>query len=148
MRPMRLCAVALASAGFLACASTAWASEPASVAAQFKKADAAFAGPLAKWSATMTASAPTLSRVKKADAAFVPAIKAFDTALGKIAFTGKTVHDIATLVKLNKQEIGVLANVTNMSGFMGGMEKLSPQFAAVQSALGKDLGIATGEVMV
>ena len=132
----------------LAVTASASASAPTGQVAAFKKADAAFAGPNLKWSRVLEQPHPTVAGVAKASAAFLPAVRAFDTALQKIGFSGKTGQDIAAVVKLNDQLIPVLGHVTSLKQFESGVGPLVGRFAALQTALSKDLGIPAADIIL
>jgi hypothetical protein len=91
-------------------------------------------------------SAPSLSRLQSVSKAEVPFIKVFDTAVGKIVFTGKTKNDIKALIQLDNEEITLLAQVKSVSSFAKGYPPISNKLGQLQIALGKDLGIQPAEV--
>ncbi|HTV11646.1 MAG TPA: hypothetical protein VME20_07265 [Acidimicrobiales bacterium] len=129
--------------------SAASASVSPSVLSQWKRAEAAFAPADNKWSAVIESStAPTLGELVKANNAFVPAVKAFDSALGKISFTGKTAKDILALMALNQKEVTVLSHTTSVKGFESGLVPLVGKYMSLQGALSKDLGIPAAEIIL
>jgi len=132
----------------VATSGTASASVTPKVLSEWKKAEATFAPQVTKWSSALQSSNPSLSQISKACAAFVPYVKAFDNAIGKIAFTGKTATDISALLKLNAKEIAVIGHVTSLKSFETGMVPLAAQYYKVQLALGKDLGVPAAEVIL
>jgi hypothetical protein len=122
------------------------ASVPSKQRAQWISVDGTFAKADHTWtSALSTSSSKTLS---KACLAFVPAVNAFDTALKKIGFTGKTGTDIASLIKLNSKLVPILSHVTSIKSFGSEFSALVPQYMGLQAALSKDLGIEEAEIQV
>ena len=91
-------------------------------------------------------SAPSLSRLQSVCKAEVPFVKVFDTAVGKIVFTGKTRDDIKAFIQLDNEEIALLAQVKSVPSFAEGYPLISKKFGQLQIALGKDLGIQPAEV--
>ncbi len=91
-------------------------------------------------------SAPSLSRLQSVCKAEAPFIKLFDTAVGKIVFTGKTRNDIQALIPLDNEEIALLAQIKSVSSFAKGYPPISNKLGQLQIALGKDLGIQPAEV--
>jgi hypothetical protein len=128
--------------------ASASASVPSKVLAGWKKADGAFAVADGKWSTVLEQANPSLSQVEKADAAFIPAIKTFNSALGKIGFSGKTETDINSVVKVQDEEITVLSHVTSLHSFEAGMGPITQKLLALQESLSKDLGIPAAEIIV
>jgi len=113
----------------------------------FIKADRAFAAADARWSNVVNSSnAPSWAELNKADQAFVPAIKTFNTALGKIHFTGKTEKDLTKVIALQAKEIAALTTATSISSFESKFGPLAGQFEALQVALGNDLHIEAAEI--
>ncbi len=150
MRPKFLKALAALTtvAAFGAITSVASAAAPSKIVYQFKRADATFAPANEKWSAVVQSSSASIAQIRKADLAYVPAVKAFDTALQKIAFTGKTARDISTLIKLNKKEISVLSKATTTKSLQAGLSPIMGQYVTLQLALSKDLGIPAAELIL
>jgi hypothetical protein len=149
MRLRLLSALAVTTIVIGAGASAASASQSSTVLGQWKKAEAAFSPADMKWSNVMDSStAPTLANLQKVNKTFASAIGKFDTALGKIHFTGKTKSDIASLVKLEKQTITVLDNTKSLKSFEAEFGPLFPKYQALQGTLGKDLGIPTAEIII
>jgi len=122
------------------------AQSPRSVAA-FRKAAATLQKESVPFSNMLQqSSAPSLSRLQSVCKAEVPFIKVFDTAVGKIVFTGKTRNDIKALIQLDNEEIALLAQVKTVSSFAKGYPPISNKLGQLQIALGKDLGIQPAEV--
>jgi hypothetical protein len=142
-----LLAVAVAGTFIAAGAPVASAAQsPRSVAA-FTKAAATLQKESVPFSNTLQqSSAPSLSRLQSVCKAEVPFIKVFDTAVGKIVFTGKTRNDIKALIQLDNEEIALLAQVKSVSSFAKGYPPISNKLGQLQIALGKDLGIQPAEV--
>ena len=148
MRSKLFAALAAIVATAAVTSGTASASVTPKVLSEWKKAEASFSPQVTKWSSALQSSNPSLSQISKACAAFVPYIKAFDSAISKIAFTGKTATDISALLKLNAKEIAVIGHVTSLKSFETGMVPLAAQYYKVQVALGQDLGIPAAEVVL
>jgi hypothetical protein len=130
-------------------ASAASAAQSSKVLGQWKKAEVAFSPADTAWSKVIDSSkAPTLANLQKANKTYASAVGTFDTALGKIHFTGKTKSDIASLIKLEKQTITVLDNTKSLKSFVSEFSPLFPKYTALQEALGKDLGIPTAEITI
>ena len=142
-----LLAVAVAGTFIAAGAPVASAAQsPRSVAA-FTKAAATLQKESVPFSNMLQqSSAPSLSRLQSVCKAEVPFIKVFDTAVGKIVFTGKTRNDIKALIQLDNEEIALLAQVKSVSSFAKGYPPISNKLGQLQIALGKDLGIQPAEV--
>jgi hypothetical protein len=122
------------------------AQSPRSVAA-FRKAAATLQKESVPFSNMLQqSSAPSLSRLQSVCKAEAPFIKVFDTAVGKIVFTGKTRNDIKALIQLDNEEIALLAQVKSVSSFAKGYPPISNKLGQLQIALGKDLGIQPAEV--
>jgi hypothetical protein len=133
-----------ASAPVASAASTA--QSPRSVAA-FRKAAAMLQKESVPFSNVLQqSSAPSLSRLQSVSKAEVPFIKVFDTAVGKIVFTGKTRNDIKALIQLDNEEIALLAQVKSVASFAKGYPPISNKLGQLQITLGKDLGIQPAEV--
>jgi hypothetical protein len=115
--------------------------------AAFRKASATLQKESVPFSGMLQeSSAPSLSRLQSVCKAEVPFIKGFDTAIGKIEFTGKTRNDIKALIQVDNQEIALLAQVKSVSSFAKGYPPISNKLGQLQIALGKDLGIQPAEV--
>jgi hypothetical protein len=130
------------------------ASAPVASAAQSPRSVAAFtkaASTLQKESVPLSnllqkSSAPSLSRLQSVCKAEVPFIKVFDTAVGKIVFTGKTRNDIKALIQVDNEEIALMAQIKSVSSFAKGYPPIANKLGELQIALGKDLGIQPAEV--
>jgi hypothetical protein len=130
-------------------ASAASASQSSTVLGQWKKSEAAFSPADTAWSKVIDSStAPTLANLQKANKTFASAVGKFDTALGKIHFTGKTKSDIGSLIKLEKQTITILDNTKSLKSFAAELGPLFQKYTSFQDALGKDLGIPTAEIII
>jgi len=142
-----LLAVAVAGAFIGAGAPVASAAQSPGPVAAFRKAAATLQKESAPFSDMLQqSSAPSLSRLQSVCKAEVPFIKVFDTAVGKIVFTGKTRNDIKALIQLDNEEIALLSQVKNVSSFAKGYPPISNKLGQLQIALGKDLGIQPAEV--
>jgi hypothetical protein len=137
-----------AAAGLALSAQVASAAVPSGVLKKFKAAEAAFAPADAKWSAAIEKlpQHPTPAQIEKPDEAFIPALKTFDAALGKVGFTGAAAAAAATVVKLNTELIAVLYPVKSTASFIASFQKIDAQFLPAQTALGKALGVPGGEL--
>jgi hypothetical protein len=126
------------------------AAVPAHQMARFKVVDGAFSVADAKWTGALShlSSSPTVAQLSKPSVAFIPAIKTFDTGLAKIGFSGRAKTDVATVIKLNKELIGVLGSIHSVKSFETQFSALNSKYFAVQNALAKDLGIPAGDVQV
>jgi hypothetical protein len=134
--------------GVGASTATASASVSPKVLAQFKKVYGPFAVANIKWSDVLEGPNANLEKISKACAAFVPDIKAFDEGLHKIAFTGKTATDMASLIKLNNQSLPILSHVTSLKTFEKQYVPLTARYVSLQVALGKDLGIPAADLVL
>jgi hypothetical protein len=142
-----LLAVAVAGTFIGAGAPVASAAQsPPSVAAFRKAAETLQKEPVPFSTMLQQSSAPYLSRLESVCKAEVPFIKIFDTAVGKIVFTGKTRDDIKAFIRLDLEEIALLAQVKSVSSFAKGYPLISKKFGQLQIALGKDLDIQPAEV--
>jgi hypothetical protein len=117
---------------------------------RFHALEAAFSGPQAKWSDALEAlgAKATVSQVSKPCLAFIPALKAFDTGLLKVGFTGKTATDAAAIVSSNKQLIVLMSSVHSVKSFETGVSALFAKDMGLQGAFAKDLGIPAGDVYI
>lgn len=151
MRLRSLTVLALATTVIGASASVATASQPPAVVAQWTKAEHTFTPASIKWSAVVTSSKiPSLAALQKANKAYASALGTFDTALGKIGFTGKTKSDVATLIKLNKESIPILDHTTGVKSFVSAYSPIISKFVSLNLAgsLSKDLGIPEADIYI
>jgi hypothetical protein len=117
---------------------------------EWKSVDGTFGKADTTWSAfltSMTGNTPA-SKLSKASLAFVPAVNKFDTAIKGIGFTGKTGTDIASLIKVDEKLVPILSHITSIKSFVSKFSALEPQYGALQTALGKDLGIQPAEILI
>jgi len=129
-------------------AQVAAASQSKSVMAQWRAAEKPFTAADYRWSNVIGQSNAPWTKVKAANGAFVPAIKTFNTALGKIHFTGSAAGDIGKVIALQKQEITLLSTASSEKTFVSGFKALVPKFVQLQTALGKDLGVPAGDIII
>jgi len=141
-------AAAAAALVVAAAAPASASSQPPKVISEWKAADAVFAKANEKWSAVIEQSNPSLSALQKAGATFAPAISAFNSALQKINFTGKAAADVSAVVTLQKQEVSIVRGIKSIKSFEASFGPLVPKFVALQTALGKDLGIPAAEIII
>ena len=126
------------------------ASASSTQVSRFKTIDAPYAKADATWTTALErlTAKSTVADLSKPSLAFVPTMKTFDTALGKIGFSGKTGTDVATVIKLNGELIADIDSIKSVTGFVAEFSALSPKYFAVQTSLAKDLGIAAAYVQV
>ncbi len=131
-------------------AQAASAKVPPSEMSRFHAVEAAFTGPQGKWSDALEALSPkaTVAQVSKPCLAFIPALKAFDTGLLKVGFTGKTAADASAIVKSNIQLIALMSSIHSVKAFETGFSALFAKDFSLQDAFAKDLGIPAGEVYI
>jgi hypothetical protein len=84
--------------------------------------------------------------VSKPCLAFIPALKAFDTGLLKVGFTGKTAADAAAIVGNNKQLIVLMSSIHSLKAFETGFSALDTKDLPLVGAFAKDLGIPEGDL--
>jgi hypothetical protein len=89
-----------------------------------------------------------VAQVTKPCLAFAPALKAFDTGLLKVGFTGKTATDAAAIVRTNKQLIVVMTSVRSAKSFEASASPLFAEIFALQKAFAGDLGISPGDLYI
>jgi len=99
----------------------------------------------------------TAAQVEKPCHALAPAIENFDTAAARIGLTGAAGRDLASVISLNRQLVGLLTNMT-VSEFIPDYDvpglitpwptPLASRFAALQSALAHDLGLPSAQVQI
>jgi hypothetical protein len=116
----------------------------------FKKLDGVYSDADNKWTnalSSLTASS-TVAQVSKPSLAFVPAIKAFDAGLKKVAFTGKVATEIAAVIKTNEQLQSDLSSIKSVKGLQVELRALLPKDEPLQQALAKDFGVPAGDIVV
>jgi hypothetical protein len=123
---------------------------PAKQLALFKVLDGPFSKADNKWTDTLSSltSKATVAQVSKPSLAFVPALKAFDSGLQRIGFTGNTAVEAADVVKLNGKLITILRSIKSLGSFQAQVSALFSKYGPVQNALAKDFGIAAGDVVI
>jgi hypothetical protein len=143
-------AIAVLFVGAQGASATSHRAVPAKQLAAFKALEGPFSAADNKWSNALSnlSSNATVAQVSKPSLAFVPAIKTFDTGLKKIGFTGATGTQVAAVVKLNTQLIADLSSIKSVSSFQSEFGALNQKYQPVQSALAKDLGIPTADVII
>ncbi len=121
---------------------------PPSQMSRFHAAEKAFVGPDTKWTNALEAlgTKATVAQISKPCTAFIPALKAFDTALLKVGFTGQTAAEAAAIVSSNKQLITLLSSIHSVKSFETGFSAVFAKDLSLQQAFAKDLGIPAGEV--
>jgi hypothetical protein len=131
-------------------AQTASAAVPAAQLARFKAVEGPFSAADSKWATALSnlSGNATVAQVSKPSLAFIPALKAFDTGLKRVGFKGAGATDVATIVKLNGQLIGILSSVRSVKSFESQFSALDPKYFAVQQSFAKYLGIPTGDVII
>ncbi len=143
--------VLVAAAAVLAVgAQAASAKVPSPQMSRFHALEAAFSGPQTKWSDALEAlgAKATVAQVSKPCLAFIPALKAFDTGLLKVGFTGKTASDAIAIVNSNKQLIVLMGSVHSVKSFETGFSALFAKDLALQDAFAKDIGLPAGDVYI
>lgn len=131
-------------------AQAASASVPAAQLSRFKAIEGPFGAADSKWTnalSSLNQNSP-VAKLSKPSLAFVPAIKTFDSALAKIGFSGAGASDVATIVKLNNQLVGILSNIHSVKSFESQFGPLGQKYFTVQQSFAKYLGIPTGEVII
>jgi hypothetical protein len=142
------CAAAIAIA--LMVCTPAGAGVSSSVLGKFTAIDKPFAAADHKWTDAIGAlhTSSPVSAASKPSLAFIPAIKTFDSGLGKVGFTGSAATTASSIVSLNNQLIGVLGSIKSMSSFQASFAKLFAKYVPLQAALAKDLGIPEADVTI
>ncbi|HEX4033829.1 MAG TPA: hypothetical protein VHX66_05245 [Solirubrobacteraceae bacterium] len=97
------------------------------------------------------------AQVAKPWLALAPVLETFDAAVKKIGLPGSAGRDVATVVELNEQLIGVLTHMT-ISSFIPDYDvpglvtpwptALAPRFVVLQSKLAHDLGLPLAQVNI
>jgi hypothetical protein len=118
--------------------------------ARWKAVEAAFSGPDGKWSRSLQSLSPNspVAKIQKPCLAFVPALKAFDTGLLKVGFTGKTATDAAAIVSSNQQLIVLMSSIHSTRSFETGFSAIFAKDLGLQQAFAKDLGLPAGDVYI
>jgi hypothetical protein len=129
-------------------AQAASAKVPPQQMTRFHALEVAFVGPQGKWSNALEAlgAKATVAQVSKPCLAFIPALKAFDTGLLKVGFTGKTAADAAAIVGNNKQLIVLMSSIHSLKAFETGFSALDIKDLPLVGAFAKDLGIPEGDL--
>jgi len=168
MRRQRLLNVSAAATAGLAIAVTA----PACAAVshhqreKWKRVDAPLASAnnrflravsLIRSDAAFNRKAVTAAQVSKPCLALVPALETFDRGVARIGLGGSAGRDVATVVALNQQLIGILSQMT-IASFIVDYDvpglitpwptPLAPRYVALQSALARDLGLPPAQVQI
>jgi hypothetical protein len=117
---------------------------------RFHAVEAAFSGPQGKWTSALEAlgTNATVAQVSKPCLAFIPALKAFDTGLLKVGFTGKTAADAAAIVSSNEKLIVLMSSIHSAKSFETGFSTLFAKDLSLQDAFAKDLGLPAGDVYI
>jgi hypothetical protein len=168
MRWPRLLIVSAAAAAGLAIA----AASPASAAVshrereKWKRVDAPLASAnnrflravsLIRSDAAFNSKTVTAAQVSKPCLALAPVLETFDAAVVRIGLGGSAGRDVATVVALNQQLIGMLTHMTIPSFIVDydvpGLitpwpTSLAPRYVALQSALAHDLGLPPAQVQI
>ena len=129
-------------------AQAASAKIPPSQMSRFHAVEAAFSGPQTKWTDALEAlgAKATVAQVSKPCLAFIPALKAFDTGLLKVGFTGKTAADAAAIVSSNEKLIVLMSSIHSLKAFETGFSALDTKDLPLVGAFAKDLGIPEGDL--
>lgn len=123
---------------------------PAKQLSAFKKLDGVYSEADNKWTDALSSlsASSTVAQVSKPSLAFVPAIKAFDAGLKKVAFTGKVATEIAAVIKSNEQLQSDLSSIKSVKGLQEELSALLPKDEPLQQALAKDFGVPAAVVVV
>ena len=99
----------------------------------------------------------TAAQVSKPCLALVPALETFDGAVARIGLGGSAGRDVATVVALNRQLIGILSHMT-IASFIVDYDvpglitpwptPLAARYVALQPALARDLGLPPAQVQI
>jgi hypothetical protein len=97
---------------------------------RFETIDGAFASADRTWTAALLSLSTnaTVAQISKPSLAFVPAIKTFDTALSKIAFSGRTATAIASVIKLNSQLVTAINSMKSTKSFISEFSALNAKY--------------------
>jgi hypothetical protein len=116
----------------------------------FKKLDGVYTEADSKWTDALSSlsASSSVSQVSKPSLAFVPAIKAFDAGLKKVAFTGKVATEIALAIKSNEQLQSDLSSIKSVKGLQVELSALLPKDEPIQQALAKALGVPAADITI